>query len=154
MVGLTIMRAFFAAGCPKQSNPPGSFERWSQTVRDCLIWLGEPDPWLTVEAIRQDDPTIERDVAALTAWRNLFEHKAMLTKDVIEAAKKQSEATHAMPSRYVNLELRDALFNVLDNQLNSKALSDWLSRVKGRIIGDYCVYKNDTKRDGSYPWRV
>jgi putative DNA primase/helicase len=59
---LTVMRAFFVAGCPKQAKPLGSLEQWSRTVRDGLIWLGEPDPCLTIEEIRQDDPEMERDI--------------------------------------------------------------------------------------------
>lgn len=44
MAALTIVRAFVAAGCPPQSVPLPSFERWSMLARDPLLWLGMEDP--------------------------------------------------------------------------------------------------------------
>lgn len=41
---LTILKAYSVEGQPKQSWPLGSFESWSRNVRDCIIWLGMPDP--------------------------------------------------------------------------------------------------------------
>jgi hypothetical protein len=51
---LTILRAFFDAGRPSQNLMPwGSFDRWSEIVRDCVVWLGEPDPGETRKALRE-----------------------------------------------------------------------------------------------------
>lgn len=42
---LTIVRGFFAAGCPKPKVLPlGSFEGWSDTIRGAVLWAGLPDP--------------------------------------------------------------------------------------------------------------
>jgi hypothetical protein len=138
MTGLTVMRAFFAAGCPKQSNPPGSFERWSQTVRDCLIWLGEPDPWLTVELIRQDDPQLENDTAALYQWFERFEDERQTTKDVVETCKAQSDPMGGNMAKFLNPELRDALSKVTaTGRIDSQGIGNWLRKVKDRVIGGY-----------------
>jgi len=56
--GLTILRAFVCAGRPglKRLAPFGSFEVWSDLIRGALVWLGEPDPCLTIKHIVADDP--------------------------------------------------------------------------------------------------
>ncbi len=56
--GLTILRAFVCAGRPglKRLTPFGSFEEWSDLIRGALVWLGEPDPCLTMKHIVADDP--------------------------------------------------------------------------------------------------
>jgi hypothetical protein len=42
---LTILRAYYLAGCPAQKLAPwGSFEEWSRLIRGCLVWVGLPDP--------------------------------------------------------------------------------------------------------------
>ena len=42
VAALTILKAYFAAGCPFQGvKPLGSFEEWSRLVRQALIWAGK-----------------------------------------------------------------------------------------------------------------
>jgi hypothetical protein len=54
---LTCLRGFIAAGRPKGSGDQfGSFEGWSRIVRDCICWLGLPDPVATrKELISRND---------------------------------------------------------------------------------------------------
>jgi hypothetical protein len=45
IAALTIVKAYFEAGCPSQGLTPfGSFEAWSDLIRQCLVWAGEADP--------------------------------------------------------------------------------------------------------------
>src|SRR5215472_5266956 len=139
---LTILRAFHVAGRPSTTKPLGSFEDWSKLVRDCLIWLGEPDPCLVMEAVRFDDPKRERNLAALTAWYKEFQHDATTSKDVIETAKIRIETNSGgyqpgTPPGYKFSVLRDAVLAVTDGELNSTELGEWASSIKDRIIGDY-----------------
>jgi hypothetical protein len=53
--GLTIVRAYLTAGAPKVCGPIGSYAIWSRMVRSPLIWLGEPDPVLSMESSRDED---------------------------------------------------------------------------------------------------
>ncbi len=42
---LTILRAYFVAGCPDQGlSAWGSYENWSKVVRGAVVWTGMPDP--------------------------------------------------------------------------------------------------------------
>ena len=55
VAGLTILRAYLAAGRPANVPPLGSFEDWN-LVRQAVIWLGLTDPATTRERIIADDP--------------------------------------------------------------------------------------------------
>lgn len=56
---LTLVRAFHVAGRPGQNLPGwGSFDGWSDLVRNCLVWLGEPDPGEARKVLQEEsDPT-------------------------------------------------------------------------------------------------
>jgi putative DNA primase/helicase len=57
---LTIMLAYRAAGRPRQTTPLGSFETWSRSVRDAIIWAGLPDPRANADKLRDADPELAR----------------------------------------------------------------------------------------------
>lgn len=60
VAGLTILRAYFAAGCPDVGIPQwGSFEAWSRLIRHAMVWAGCADPWHTRESIRDADRSAE-----------------------------------------------------------------------------------------------
>lgn len=65
---LTLLRAYFAAGKPKHGLKVwGGFERWSDIVRECLVFHGYDDPYLASEQLAQvSDP-------AQMAWRRALE---------------------------------------------------------------------------------
>ncbi len=47
VAALTVLRAFYAAGCPKEPDIAefGGFEAWSDVVCHVLLWCGWDDPW-------------------------------------------------------------------------------------------------------------
>ena len=59
------------AGSPRQAPPLGSFVEWSALVRDPLIWLGEPDPVLSLETLRESDPRLDSVAAVLAQFGKL-----------------------------------------------------------------------------------
>jgi hypothetical protein len=61
---LTILRAWLLAGRPKHGLQPwGSFEGWSDVVREALVFAGLPDPGETRMAFQT---AVDRDAAAMT----------------------------------------------------------------------------------------
>ncbi len=65
--GLTVLRAYIAAGKPPQTDRIGSFDHWNM-VRDALVWLGEDDPETTRLDILADDPSKNTLVELLVVW--------------------------------------------------------------------------------------
>lgn len=59
---LTIFIAFFNAGCPKPTGvaPLASFERWSEIIRNVVLWLGLDDVRESIsQGYEQDDEASE-----------------------------------------------------------------------------------------------
>jgi hypothetical protein len=67
---LTILRGYCAAGRPSQSLPPwGSFEGWSDLVRQAVVWAGLADPGEAREELRKRSDSEASALASLmVAW--------------------------------------------------------------------------------------
>jgi hypothetical protein len=126
---LTIMLAFKAAGSPQQATPLGSFEDWSSTVRDALIWLGRADPVKTMEYARATDNKLDDLASVLTLWRTTIGPMVRITcRKLIDKA-----------SLVNNRELKDALMAIAAEgtaTINARRLGKWLGRnAKRRCNG-------------------
>src|SRR5262249_36331762 len=86
VAALTLVKAYFASGCPSQGiKPMGSFEAWSDLVRQSLIWAGEADPnegRKNIEA--ESNSQYEALTVLLDAWEQCYDRKAMTLKQTIE----------------------------------------------------------------------
>ena len=69
---LTILVAFNNAGRPSQGLTPfGSFEGWSDLVRQAVVWAGLPDPCLTRTRLAEtSDVTGDSLAQLIAAWRD------------------------------------------------------------------------------------
>jgi hypothetical protein len=67
---LTILRAYCRAGRLQQDlEPLGSFEGWSNLVRQAVVWMGLPDPCLTrVKLAATGDTGVDGLRRLLAAW--------------------------------------------------------------------------------------
>jgi hypothetical protein len=99
------------------------FNDWSRLVRAALVHLGEADPVLTQERLRDRDPVRTGLGALLEAWCEEFKDKAMLVNEVA--------ATE-------NRELKAALREVASrdgDKINTRSLSHYLRKYAGRAEG-------------------
>ncbi|MBD9538765.1 MULTISPECIES: hypothetical protein [Ensifer] len=65
-----VVRAYIAAGMPSLLPPLASYPHWN-VVRSALVWLGEADPCLSMERIRELDGSLLDFEAVLSAWLQL-----------------------------------------------------------------------------------
>lgn len=92
---LTILRAFFlrdestdAAKCAAAIKPRGSFEGWSNVVRQCIVWLGLPDPDETLSRLKSSaDDAIESLFEALEIAGATSEGDRMNASSILESLK-------------------------------------------------------------------
>jgi putative DNA primase/helicase len=84
VAALTLMRAYFEAGCPRQGvKPLGSFEAWSHLVRQGLIWAGEADPCEGRREIEaESDPQYEALSTLLSAWHARYGSESRTVKAI------------------------------------------------------------------------
>jgi hypothetical protein len=143
VAALTVLRAWHvaqAAGEHVNVDPFGGFEDWSRRVREALIWLGEADPYDTVEKARGDDPAREALVAVLIQWE---QHLGVGTRWTV-----QEVIAHA-----VNVpEFYTALMNVAASKSGGSVSNDrlgrWFKHAEGKIsnklkllrVGNRCGY--------------
>ncbi len=144
IAALTILRAYYAAGRPRQNvRPWGGFDHWSREIREPLVWLGVADPCKTRERIIVNDPERDSALSILSAWHNLFGERAMLVADLI---------------REGDAELKERLLMVAADRterakIDARRLGAWCRSIEDRVFGDFRL-----SRDGSIrramEWRV
>jgi hypothetical protein len=152
---LTIVRAFLAAGAPRQKIPTfGRFEAWSRFAREPLVWLGCADPCATRRAIEARDTVRNRLGNLLEAWYGVFgDHEKTVAAAIHETdptlriaacaaavpdnAATTSEELKALRSAYADKlqALRNALEAVGENRgaLDGRRIGAFLSKHEGRI---------------------
>jgi len=145
---LTVVSAYLSTHRPASKPLLASFEDWSRTVREALLWLGREDPVSTIEAARSDDPEREALAIMITAWAEVFGTGANTAAPVSEAISKSQEREFSYDDigrvsgetqKLKNSHLHEALMQVSPRgQPNSRSLGWWLKRNEGKIVyGQY-----------------
>jgi len=146
---LTVLRAYFVAGRPQTKlRPWGSYEAWSALIRQCLVWLGLPDPGETREELRATADQEGRVLAALlSALHEADPHgQGMTTAQIIAAMDRP-----ACPS------LRDAVHELCDTtpgkSPSTRSLGNKLAHLRGRVVGGRALETRPGPA-GFATWRV
>jgi len=139
VAALTLLKAFFEAGCPFQGlTPYGSFEAWSDLIRSALVWVGEPDPCEGRREIEAtSNPEYEDLAALLHAWYACYDTKAATLHRVVQDIGLYAEHAQGKPGNDWN-DLQDAL-RALDERsegktLNTRAIGKRFRTMAGRVI--------------------
>jgi putative DNA primase/helicase len=129
---LTVLRAYVTAGRPNAPTPLGSFEEWSDTVRGALLWLGETDPVITLEASRESDPILTDLRALMAAWTGRIGHYEQMTAAKLIERSNQT----GFQGDFANPDLREALMSIAGDgrTINSRRLGRWLKSHSRRIV--------------------
>jgi putative DNA primase/helicase len=155
---LTIVRAYIAAGRPKQHCVPmASFKLWSDTVRSALLWLDCADPCATIETARAEDPELQKLSQILGAMRNEIGVGRDLSVLVSELGAKANTMTNVPEPDGFGIsddrvpkypEIADALADwTVKGKLNTKSFGRWLHAQKMRVVdGHRLACFEDLKR--------
>lgn len=155
---LTIVRAYVVAGIPGRLPLLASFSDWSDFVRSPLVWLGCADPVASMEAAREDDPTLVEHKAVLAAWAQYLKlNREYTAKQLVDAAEaKVTDPTSGLSTAVPRApELRDALAMIAERHgaINTKVLGRWLISRNGRVAGKYKIEKlSRADRNGLALW--
>jgi hypothetical protein len=154
IAALTIMKAYHVARRPMAGTLSvfGRFEAWSEMVREPLVWLGQPDPYLTKRLLESRDPEREIIANVLQAWDGAFGNEELTAGAVLQAAK--DKASPQSPND-PDTELLDAINDALPsrNGVSPRAFGKWLSKHEGRIEGGFVV-KAVGEAGKTIRWRV
>lgn len=153
---LTLLRGYCAAGRPERRLPSwGSFEGWSQVVRQSLVWAGQPDPGDTrEELVAVADQTA---VALQSLLRGLEElgrefGGTFRVTDVLTELERQTS-----PPRHV--ELREALLELCPappgKPPSARSVGRLFTRFRDRVAGGRALVRaSEEKTNSGFRWAV
>ncbi|NQV26502.1 MAG: hypothetical protein HQ518_19270, partial [Rhodopirellula sp.] len=142
VAGLTVLRAFFAAGCPRGSLTPwGSFECWSELIRGAIVFAGQADPCDTRDAVRDADRSAEQ-VRLLHAGIE----EADVDGEGLTTAEIARLLSHPISQDGADQWpiLRMAITELCGTKINSRGIGYKLRNYRGRV----CAGKRLECRDG------
>ena len=157
--GLTICRAYAAAGRPKPAKRLASFEGWSDTVRSALVWLDQVDPVLSMASSRAEDPERGAFRDLLSTWADQFgtgEDHGKTARDVVTLACETTTSGGSWHPTPVRPNLQAALQAAVVGQsrqrnLSAASLGYWLRARKDAINGTYC-FRNKNLSGETFWW--
>lgn len=148
---LTILRAWVRAGRPKHGlSPWGSFEGWSDVVRESLVFAGLPDPGETRIALQT---TADGDMIAMTSFLDVLvrmdpEGRGLTTGEIIDAVRYP-----ANPLLEWYHDLRSTLNHLCDS-IDSRALGYRLRHFKRRNFNGRMIDSCGEDRQRGNRWVV
>lgn len=169
---LTVLRAYCVAGRPNQGLMPwGSFEGWSDLVRQAVVWVGMADPGATrTELARQADGEVSILRQLLVGWFEI-QHDKGVTGMTAATVLRELESQEADWRSRSDLGKPDApkydLLRTAINELcytasskatSSRSLGHKLRKLKGRRVkldGDRTLHlEQHPNREGTSIWSV
>ena len=147
---LTILTAYCRHGRPSQNLKAwGSFEEWSDLVRQAIVWVGLPDPGETREELAR---SADREATALRAviagWPEIDpEGMGLTAAKLIERLDKSPENYDILRSAV--LELCPVPAGKLPSP---RSLGNKLRHLRGRVVGGKSIDNRD--QHGTAVWFV
>lgn len=147
---LTILHAYCRAGRPGQNLKPwGSFEEWSDVVRQALVWIGMPDSGETREELARSS---DREAAALRSviecWTEINpEGMGLTAAKMIERLEKSPDEFDLFRGAILDLcPARGGRFP------SPRSLGNKLRHLRGRVVGGKAIDSRD--QHGTALWYV
>lgn len=139
---LIVLRAAHVSGFKHDKGRLGSFEIWSDFIRNTVLWIASKrwldvaDPVDSIETSLKNDPDREKLDALLDAWEAEFGTHGSTVGTAIEHAK-----TGGAPN-----DLKNALEAVAGfrGEINPRMLASWLKQHEEKIVGERYLTRNGT----------
>jgi hypothetical protein len=152
---LTVLRAYFVAGCPMVTmRPMGSYEEWSRVVRGALIWAGQPDVAVTQDDLR-DSANEERIDAStlLRAWYAYLGAAPTVLSDLLEDLARVGFPPHPQMEAF-----RRAICTVCSSPEGklptARKLGYRVRGLTGKVMPGGYVLRRGEHGDKGVPWHV
>jgi putative DNA primase/helicase len=153
---LTVLRGYTCKKCPDTGGGIwGSFEEWSKLIPRAIVFAGGADPLLAraTQLATVNDAKISLE-ALLDGLRRLSPGLPMSAKGIIAALYPDTDGPRT-PDQF------DPMRDAIEQETNAfpgrapdaKRFGKWLQRVRGRVVGGWCVQRCDG-RAGSAAWRA
>ena len=116
------------------------------------MWLDQPDPCITIEAIRLQDPKRRNLAAVLHEWHAVLGDGDVTAARVVEIVEQRDQSQRDL----VYPDFREALYVVAGERgaINSVKLGNWLRSRKGKTIDRLRFEQGDAAHGGIAKWKV
>jgi hypothetical protein len=148
---LTILRGYTTAGQPRAGLTPwGSFDGWSNLVREAIVWSGQPDPGLTRQRLREDSDTDSHGLRALLSGMLELDQldRGLTAQDMIRACETNARS---------HQELRAALDEYAaprGGSYSARSLGRRLAAFRRRVVDGQYLDRMATDRTKTIRWCV
>lgn len=156
---LTILSAFLRRGHLEKLVPFGSFEGWSDVVRQAVVWVGLPDPCLTRKTLAESADTVGDALNQLhDAWAAYDATKHGVVLSTLIASLYGAQQEHGFQAD-TNADMRAAIENFLGTPPGktptARKLGNRLRSVRRRVVNDrYLDMDRDRHERGGAVWRL
>lgn len=151
VAALTILRAYFVAGCPVQSGGVwGSYESWSAVVRSAIVWAGLADPLATRETARAEDESaavLRTFIAGLLEMDS--DGNGLTCRQIVDELERPICDSGADPYS----RMRAAAAELCADRVTARRLGNQLKGFKGRVAGGVRLVSR-TAHGGALCWLV
>ncbi len=138
---LTVMRGYFATGCPEVKSRKSRYPEWQRFASDPLVWLGLPDPVLAFDRAVKGDPQREMFADLLRAWLKSAERsKWKTTKEVLRI-----DGTH---------EAIAAARGVAVERLSDRAATEYLDKKVDETVEGWRLERTGGTMKHVKVWRL
>jgi hypothetical protein len=149
VAALTILRGYHVAGRPKAAIAPwGSFEGWSDLVRQAVVWLGLDDPGNTRQQLAEQS---DREAGILRqlvlGWEEVDELSSGLT---VAAA---LEKLNQYPARYATLRAAVSEMTPPEKPPSPRSIGMKMHHLRRRVVGGKRIDRRGDER-GTAVWMV
>ena len=149
VAALTILRAYFVAGCPVQSGGEwGSFESWSAKIRGAIVWAGGADPLPTRATALAGD-----DTAALLGKLIAGIEQADASGMGLTTKEIHRKTFGCQGDCEENEALAEAVFEICGEHFNGRQFGRRLRGFVGRVHGGKFI-EDEPAGGGVRRWRV
>lgn len=156
---LTILRAYCLAGRPAQHLKPwGSFEGWSDLVRQAVVWIGEPDPGDTREELAASSNHHAGTIRALIDfWPPGDDRTASELLKLIDETESYDSASGFSGEHFKYERFREAVIEFCDSKNGklpgARVLGNRLKKIRGKVVGKNSI-NCKPNRDDVMVWFV
>jgi hypothetical protein len=129
-LALTIIRAWIVYNGSKiPCKSLATYEKWTDWVRQPLLWLGLADPATSVFESMASDPDRETLGRLLSLWHKLLGKRPTMVRDLVKVADKHSKESD-------RLELHELLLDIADGrgEVDRRRLGWWIKKHANRIV--------------------
>lgn len=145
VAGLTILRAYIAAGRPKPLDKIGSFEDWN-LIREALVWLDQADPAKTRDRVLADDPQKAVLIDLLRLWWQVLGDQPVTLAELGTIASGD-------PNDPANELTTELISNTRYMSFNARSIGHFLVKHVDRIVGGMML-RASTDSSGIKRYRI